>query len=178
LPIYKKSIDRIVGLLHLRKALVDVNNEAFDKQALINLLSKPVFIPESTPVHTQMLKFKNEKIRIGLVVDEYGDVQGLVTLDDLLQEIVGELITDVNSAARLQEDGSYLVDANITIRELNRITQWSLPTEGPKTLNGLIIELVETIPDSGIRIDLHGYPVEIIKRDKNAVKLVRFLPLG
>ncbi|MCF7986667.1 MAG: HlyC/CorC family transporter [Methylovulum sp.] len=178
LPIYKKSIDRIVGFLHLRKALVDVNNEAFDKQALINLLSKPVFIPESTPVHTQMLKFKNEKIRIGLVVDEYGDVQGLVTLDDLLQEIVGELITDVNSAARLQEDGSYLVDANITIRELNRITQWSLPTEGPKTLNGLIIELVETIPDSGIRIDLHGYPVEIIKRDKNAVKLVRFLPLG
>ncbi len=178
LPIYKKSIDRIVGFLHLRKALVDVNNEAFDKQALINLLSKPVFIPESTPVHTQMLKFKNEKIRIGLVVDEYGDVQGLVTLDDLLQEIVGELITDVNSAARLQEDGGYLVDANITIRELNRITQWSLPTEGPKTLNGLIIELVETIPDSGIRIDLHGYPVEIIKRDKNAVKLVRFLPLG
>lgn len=178
LPIYKKSIDRIVGFLHLRKALVEVNNEAFDKQALINMLSKPVFIPESTPVHTQMLKFKNEKIRIGLVVDEYGDVQGLVTLDDLLQEIVGELITDVNSAARLQEDGSYLVDANITIRELNRITQWSLPTEGPKTLNGLIIELVETIPESGTRIDLHGYPIEIMKRDKNAVKLVRFLTLN
>ncbi|TAL47442.1 MAG: DUF21 domain-containing protein [Methylovulum sp.] len=177
LAVYKKSIDRIIGFLHLRKALIEVNNEAFDKPAIINLLTKPVFIPESTPVHTQMLKFKSEKIRVGLVVDEYGDVQGLVTLDDLLQEIVGELITDEDSsAAREQSDGSYLVDANITARELNRITQWSLPTEGPKTLNGLIIEFMETIPEPGISINLHGYPLEIIKCDKNTVKLVRFLP--
>lgn len=176
LAVYKKSIDRIIGFLHLRKALIEVNNEDFDKQSIINLLSKPVFIPESTPVHTQMLKFKSEKVRIGLVVDEYGDVQGLVTLDDLLQEIVGELITDDTTAARVQNDGSYLVDANITVRELNRITQWSLPTEGPKTLNGLIIEFMETIPEPGISINLHGYPVEIIKRDKNTVKLVKFLP--
>lgn len=177
LAVYKKSIDRVIGFLHLRKALIDVNNEDFDKQTIINLLTKPVFIPETTPVHTQMLKFKSEKIRIGLVVDEYGDVQGLVTLDDLLQEIVGELITDDDTtSAREQNDGSYLVDANITVRELNRITQWSLPTEGPKTLNGLIIEFMETIPDSGISINLHGYPLEIIKRDKNTVKLVKFLP--
>ena len=177
LAVYKKSIDRIIGFLHLRKALIEVNNEAFDKPAIINLLTKPVFIPESTPVHTQMLKFKSEKIRVGLVVDEYGDVQGLVTLDDLLQEIVGELITDEDSsAAREQNDGSYLVDANITARELNRITQWSLPTEGPKTLNGLIIEFMETIPEPGVSINLHGYPLEIIKCDKNTVKLVKFLP--
>lgn len=175
MAVYKKSIDRVIGFLHLRKVLLEVDHEDFDKQTIINLLSKPVFIPDSTPVHTQMLRFKNEKIRIGLVVDEYGDVQGLVTLDDLLQEIVGELITDENTAAREQSDGSYLVDANTTVRELNRIMQWSLPTEGPKTLNGLIIELMETIPESGIRFSLHGYPVEIIKRDKNAVKLVRFL---
>ncbi len=175
LAVYKKSIDRVIGFLHLRKVLLQVDREDFDKQTIINLLSKPVFIPDSTPVHTQMLKFKNEKIRIGLVVDEYGDVQGLVTLDDLLQEIVGELITDENTAAREQSDGSYLVDANTTVRELNRIMQWSLPTEGPKTLNGLIIELMETIPESGAHINLHGYPVEIIKRDKNAVKLVKFL---
>lgn len=175
LAVYKKSIDRVIGFLHLRKVLLEVDHEDFDKQTIINLLSKPVFIPDSTPVHTQMLKFKNEKIRIGLVVDEYGDVQGLVTLDDLLQEIVGELITDENTAAREQSDGSYLVDANTTVRELNRMMQWSLPTEGPKTLNGLIIELMETIPEPGVRISLHGYPVEIIKRDKNAVKLVKFL---
>ena len=175
MAVYKKSIDRVVGFLHLRKVLILVNQADFDKQAIINLLSKPSFIPESTPVHVQMLRFKSEKIRIGLVVDEYGDVQGLVTLDDLLQEIVGELITD-DVTARRQSDGSYLVDANITVRELNRITQWSLPTEGPKTLNGLIIEFMETIPEPGTGIKLHGHPLEIIKRDENTVKLVKFLP--
>lgn len=175
LPVYKTSIDRIIGFIHLRKILVLLNQDDFDKQTLINCLDKPSFIPESTPVHNQMHRFKHEKIRIGLVVDEYGDVQGLVTMDDLLQEIVGELITD-DIAVRVQSDGSYLVDANITIRELNRVNQWSLPTEGPKTLNGLIIEFMETIPETGTSIKLHGYPLEIIKRDENSVKLVKFLP--
>lgn len=176
LPVYKTSIDRIIGFIHLRKILVLLNQDDFDKQTIINCLDKPSFIPESTPVHNQMHRFKLERIRIGLVVDEYGDVQGLVTLDDLLQEIVGELITD-DIAVRVQSDGSYLVDANITIRELNRVNQWSLPTEGPKTLNGLIIEFMETIPESGTSIKLHGYPLEIIKRDENTVKLVKFLPI-
>ena len=175
LAVYKKSIDRVVGFLHLRKVLVLVNEDSFDKQAIINLLSKPSFIPENTPVHTQMLRFKNEKIAIGLVVDEYGDVQGLVTLDDLLQEIVGELITDDTTVTK-QSDGSYLVDATITVRELNRVMQWTLPTEGPKTLNGLIIEFMETIPEPGISIKLLGHHLEIISQDKNTVKLVKFLP--
>ena len=175
LPVYKTSIDRIVGILHLRKVLVLVNQETFDKPTLISLLSKPVFIPESTPIHKQMQLFKRDKIRIGLVVDEYGDVQGLVTMDDLLQEIVGELITE-EVMVKKQNDGSYLVDAGITVRELNRLTQWTLPTEGPKTLNGLIIEFMETIPDVGTSIMLHGYPLEIMKRDEHAVKLVKFLP--
>lgn len=176
LVVYKKNIDRVVGFLHLRKVLVLVNEKHFDKQAIFNLLAKPAFIPENTPVYIQMLRFKNEKIRIALVVDEYGDVQGLVTLDDLLQEITGELIADDVSAVRKQSDGSLLVDANITVRELNRITQWSLPIEGPKTLNGLIIEFMETIPETGTSIKLHGHPVEILKHDKNTVKLVKFLP--
>ena len=175
LAVYKKSIDRVVGFLHLRNVLVLVNKDNFDKQSIINLLTKPAFIPENTPVHTQMLRFKNEKIRIGLVVDEYGDVQGLVTLDDLLQEIAGELIAD-DEIARKQSDGSYLIDASITVRELNRVMNWSLPTEGPKTLNGLIIDFMETIPKSGTSIKLQGHPLEIIKRDENAVKLVKFLP--
>lgn len=174
LPVYKKSIDRVIGFLHLRKILMAVNNEDFDKQTIINQLIKPSFIPESTPVHKQIHRFKTEKIRIGLVVDEYGDVEGLVTLDDLLQEIVGELITD-DVTVREQSDGSFLVDANITVRELNRVTQWSLPTEGPKTLNGLILEFMETIPEPGTSIKLHGYPLEILKRDENTVKLVKFL---
>jgi Mg2+/Co2+ transporter CorB len=175
LPVYKTSIDRIIGFIHLRKILILINQEDFDKQTIINCLDKPSFIPESTPVHNQMHRFKHEKIRIGLVVDEYGDVLGLVTLDDLLQEIVGELITE-DVAVRAQSDGSYLVDANITIRELNRVMQWSFPTEGPKTLNGLIIEFMETIPETGTSIKLHNYPLEIIKRDENSVKLVKFLP--
>lgn len=174
LPTYKNSIDRIIGFLHLRKVLALVNQSDFDKQTIINLLDKPSFIPESTPVHSQMHRFKHEKIRIGLVVDEYGDVQGLVTLDDLLQEIVGELITD-DMPVRAQSDGSFLVDANITVRELNRVNQWSLPTEGPKTLNGLIIEYMETIPETGTNISLYDHRLEIVKRDGNSVKLVRFL---
>ena len=176
LPVYKKSIDRIIGFLHLRKVLVLLNQENFDKPMIISLLSKPEFIPETTPVHAQMVKFKAEKIRIGLVVDEYGDVQGLVTMDDLLQEIVGEIITDDDDTIRKQKDGSYHVDANITIRELNRFMQWELPTEGPKTLNGLIIEFMETIPEAGTSTKLYGYPLEILKRDDVAVKLVKFLP--
>lgn len=175
LPVYKKSIDRVIGFLHLRKILMVVNNEGFDKQTIINQLIKPSFIPESTPVHKQIHRFKAEKIRIGLVVDEYGDVEGLVTMDDLLQEIVGELITD-DVTVRKQNDGSFLVDANITVRELNRVTQWSLPTEGPKTLNGLILEFMEIIPEPGTSVKLHGYPLEILKRDENTVKLVKFLP--
>ena len=176
LPVYKKNIDRVIGFLHLRKVLIEIHHEDFDKQTIISLLSKPTFIPESTPVHTQMGRFKSERIRIGLVVDEYGDVQGLVTFDDLLQEIVGELISDEDDAVHIQSDGSYLVDAGVTVRELNRVTQWSLPTEGPKTLNGLILEFMETIPNTGTSIRLHGYALEILERDENSVKLVQFLP--
>jgi Mg2+/Co2+ transporter CorB len=174
LPVYKKSIDRVIGILELKKILAKLKRDDFDKQSIILCLDKPTFIPENTPVHNQMQRFKQEKSRIGLVVDEYGDVQGLVTLDDLVQEIVGELISD-DAGVKAQNDGSYLVDAHINLRELNRITQWSLPTEGPKTLNGLIIEFMETIPDSGTSIKLHGHVLEIIERDNNAIKLVRFL---
>ncbi|MDD5216433.1 MAG: HlyC/CorC family transporter [Methylococcales bacterium] len=175
LPVYKQNVDRVIGFLHLRKVLVEIHHEDFDKQTIISLLTKPTFIPESTPVHTQMLHFKNEKIRVGLVVDEYGDVQGLVTLDDLLQEIVGELITDEENSVRKQLDGSYLVEASITVRELNRVMQWDLPTEVAKTLNGLILDFMETIPNEGTSIRLHGHILEILKRDENSVKLVKFL---
>jgi Mg2+/Co2+ transporter CorB len=177
LPVYKQSIDRVIGFLHLRKVLIEIHHEDFDKQSIISLLTKTSFIPESTSVHTQMLRFKNEKIRIGLVVDEYGDVQGLVTLDDLLQEIVGELITEEKNTVNQQTDGSYLVDASITVREFNRVMQGELPTEGAKTLNGLILNFMETIPNTGTSIRLHGYAVEILERDENSVKLVKFLPL-
>ena len=175
LPVYKKNIDRVIGFLHLRTILSLINQPDFDQQSIIDNLTKPFFIPESTPLHKQIQIFKAEKIRAGLLVDEYGDVQGLITLDDLLQVIVGELVTE-EVDVKEQKDGSYLVDGRVTVRELNRITQWALPTEGPKTLNGLIIEYMETIPEPGISVLLHGYRLEIVKCEKNTIKQVKFYP--
>lgn len=175
LPVYKKNIDRVIGFLHIRKILSQINQPDFDKHIITDSLVKPFFIPAGTSIHRQMQTFKTEKLRIGLVVDEYGDVLGLLSLDDLLQEIAGELMADEPNI-KLQKDGSYLVNGGVTVRELNRITQWNLPTEGPKTLNGLIIEYMETIPESGTSVKLHGHPLEIIKCDENTVKLVKFLP--
>lgn len=173
LPVYKRNIDRVIGFLHLRTVLARISHPGFDKQHITEQMLKPFFIPAGTSLQRQMQNFKTEKLRIGLVVDEYGDVVGLVTLDDLLQEIVGELIAE-ETGIRTQTDGSYLVDAGISVRELNRITQWDLPTEGPKTLNGLIIEYLETIPASGTSVKLHGHPLEIMECDENTVKLVKF----
>jgi Mg2+/Co2+ transporter CorB len=175
LPVYKKNIDRVIGFLHLRTILSLINQPDFDKHSIINSLTKPFFIPESTPLHKQIQIFKAEKIRAGLLVDEYGDVQGLITLDDLLQVIVGELVTE-EADVKEQKDGSYLVDGSVTVRELNRITQWTLPTEGPKTLNGLIVDYMETIPEAGTSLLLHGYRLEIIKCEENTIKLVKFYP--
>lgn len=173
LPVYKKSIDRVMGFLHLRKVLALINHHEFDKKHITATLIKPYFIPESTALHTQMQHFKAHKTRIGLVVDEYGDVLGLITTQDLLQEIVGDLVIEDHDVLK-QPDGSFLVDASVTVRELNKITGWELPTEGPKTINGLIIEFMETIPEPGTSVRLHGYPVEILKRNKQAVTQVKF----
>lgn len=174
LPVYKKSINRVIGFLHVRRMFSLISNQDFTKQSIIDNLIKPTFIPASTPLHKQVHNFKEEKVRIGLVVDEYGDVEGIITLDDLLIEIVGELTVEPD--VRQQKDGSFLVDGSVTIRELNRITRWELPTDGPKTLNGLILEFMETIPKPGTSVNLYGYRLEIIERDGNAVKLVKFHP--
>lgn len=172
-PVYIKSIDRVIGILSVRKILPRLNDRDLDKKAIASEMSKTYFIPESTPLHRQLMNFKSEGNRIGLVVDEYGEVQGLVTLEDLLQEIVGEIATGSLDVVR-QKDGSVLVDASVTLRELNRLTGWSLPTEGPKTLNGLIIEFLETIPARGTSLELSGYRMEILEVNEHAVKRVKF----
>ncbi len=176
IPIYKESIDRVIGFLHLRTILTQIfNSEDFSKQDITNNLITPFFIPETTPLHKQIHNFKVDKIRIGLVVDEYGDVQGLVSMDDLLQGIVGEIMTE-EADVKMNPDGSYLVDGSVTVRELNRITHWSLPTEGPKTINGLIIEFLETIPQAGTSLMMHDHQLEIISRNKHAITQVKFFP--
>lgn len=176
IPVYKESIDRVIGFLHLRTILTQLfNTESFSKQDITNNLITPIFIPETTPLHKQIQSFNVDKMRIGLVVDEYGDVQGLISMDDLLQGIVGEIMTE-EADVKKYADGSYLVDGSVTIRELNRITHWNLPTEGPKTINGLIVEFLETIPLTGTSLMLHEHHLEIISRNKHAITQIKFLP--
>lgn len=172
MPVYQKSIDKVIGVLHLRKALITMSETKLDKAALKKLAEQVTFVPENTPLHRLLLNFRRDNRRIGMVVDEYGDVHGLVTLEDLLEEIIGEFTVDPLDIQK-QKDGSYLVDAGITVRELNRIAGFALPTDGPKTVNGLIIEYLETIPAQGVSLKLFGHCVEITHMEGNAVKQVR-----
>ncbi|MEJ2644947.1 MAG: HlyC/CorC family transporter [Gammaproteobacteria bacterium] len=179
LPVFEESIDNVIGLVHLRNALPLVIDGHFHKSDLREVMREPYFIPEGATLNRQMLNFQRERRRIGLVVDEYGDIQGLVTLEDILEEIVGEFTTDPSATIREiipQHDGSFLVDAGASIREINRALQVQLPTTGPKTLNGLILEYMETIPEPGTSLLLNGYPVDIVQTKDNAVKTARLHP--
>ena len=175
LPVYHDNIDKVVGILHLRH-LANLARKKFDKDTLLELLIEPYFVPEGTPLSTQLVQFQRRRERIAMVVDEYGDIQGIVTLEDILEEIVGEFTTD---PAGEEDDivrvggGKFLVDATVNIRELNRSQGWELPTDGPKTLNGLIVELLETIPEASTCVKISGYPIEIIESDDNRIRSVR-----
>ena len=139
----------------------------------MHLTRESYYVPEATPLHTQLVNFKQEKRRIALVVDEYGDIQGIVTLEDILEEIVGEFTTDF--AANMPEimaqaDGSYLIDGTAVLRDINRALDWSLPTTGPKTLNGLILETLETIPEANLCLSVKDYRIETLQLKDNIVK--------
>ncbi len=175
LPVFRDDIDNIVGVLHLRH-LANVTSAEFSKETLRKLLSEPYFVPEGTPLSIQLVQFQRHRERIAMVVDEYGDIQGIVTLEDILEEIVGEFTTDPSDDENdVVKDGTdtFLVDATANIRELNRSQGWALPTDGPKTLNGLIVELLETIPSSSTCLKISGYPIEIIESDDNRIRSVR-----
>ena len=178
LPVYRDDIDNVVGILHLRK-LANLAKTELTKPTLMRLLDEPYFVPEGTPLSTQLVQFQRRLERVALVVDEYGDLQGIVTLEDILEEIVGEFTTDpaddIDDVVR-ESATSFLVDAAANIRELNRTQNWELPTEGPKTLNGLIVEQLETIPPPGTCLRANGYPIEIVEVDDNRVRLVRVGP--
>ena len=174
LPVYRDNIDKVIGILHLRD-LANLAEQQIDKEALAQLASEPYFVPEGTPLSTQLVQFQRRRQRIAFVVDEYGDIQGIVTLEDILEEIVGEFTTDPADADDdVVADGeSYLVSGTANIRELNRSQDWDLPTEGPKTLNGLILELLETIPEPSTCLKVNGYPIEIVDLDDNRIRSVR-----
>jgi Mg2+/Co2+ transporter CorB len=175
-PIYRGDVDNISGVVQLRKLLPALASGELTQASLLAKASEPYFVPEATPLNKQLLNFQRLKQRFALVVDEYGDIQGLVTMEDILTEIVGEFSVDAQpdgESVRQENANSFIVDASANVRELNRMMEWHLPTDGPKTLNGLIIEQLETIPESGTGLQVADYPIEILDTSENVIKTVR-----
>ena len=176
LPVWREDINHIVGVLHMRSISRVIDSQGLDRDALEREMEKPYFIPESTPLHTQLLNFQQKKRRLAVVVDEYGDVLGLVALEDILEEIVGEFTSNLAEAEEdiyPQRDGSFIIDGTANIREINKSLKWALPTDGPKTLNGLVLEYLEAIPEPGTSVLLAGYPIDIVQTKGNLVKTFR-----
>lgn len=179
--LYRDHIDEVVGMLRLRKAyrLMLEKNE-FNKETLLRAADEVYFIPEATPLNVQMLKFQRNKERIGMIVDEYGDIIGLITLEDILEEIVGEFTTSMSPSLAdeitPQSDGSYLIEGSANVRDINKGLNWKLPTDGPRTLNGLILEHLEDIPESYLSIEIANHKMELIEIAENKIKLVKVYP--
>lgn len=177
LPLYHGDLNEVVGVISVRILFNHLTKETLTKRALLALMHPAYFVPEHIPLHLQLLEFQRHQKRLALVVDEYGDVQGLITLDDLMGEIVGEFTLDLTNSNRvihMQPDGSYLVDGGVNIRDLNRMMGWELPTSTlSKTLSGLVIEKLESIPNPGTCLLIVGYPVEVIRIKDNMVRTVR-----
>lgn len=179
LPVFEGSLDSLKGVIHMRRVVPLVAESRLDPESLLAQAHEPYFIPEGTPLNQQLLNFQNQKRRIGFVVDEYGDIQGLVTLEDILEEVVGEFTSD--PATRIKNvyadaDGTFRVSGMVTLRSLNKNLSWKLPTDGPKTVNGLILEKLENIPEPGKQIEIGGYLFEITETRANAVKTARVRP--
>lgn len=179
MPVFRTDINNIIGMIHIRNTMELLTRKKSTKEDLNQWIQEAYFVPEETPLNTQLLHFQREKRRSGLVVDEYGDIKGLVTLEDILEEIVGEFTTDPANHIKevhRQTDGTFLVDGSANIRELNRVMEWNLPTDGPKTFSGLITEHMQSIPKPGTSLMLAGYPVEIVQTKDNMVKTAQINP--
>ena len=176
IPIFSGNIDNLIGMVQLRKILPLLMDDDFSAADLEKLTRRSYFIPEGTPLTTQLINFRKNRRRMGFVVDEYGDIQGLVTIEDILEEIVGEFTTDptdLHQPFYQDEDGSFLIDGSTHIRDINRNLNVDLPSDGPRTLNGLILEHMEFIPESGTSLKINHYPMEIMQVKNNRVKTAR-----
>lgn len=176
LPVYRDTINSVEGILHLRRAARVLRQDAFTEDALLQEIEPPYFVPEGTPLHTQLVNFQKEKQRVGLVVDEYGEVQGLVTLEDILEEIVGEFTTDVATqfaAVRRLDDGCWAIEGKAVLRDVNRSLGWELPTDGPRTMNGLVLEHLEFIPETSVCLQIGRYRLETLQIADNVVRSVK-----
>jgi Mg2+/Co2+ transporter CorB len=182
IPVYEGNLDSIVGILHMKKVARLMVRGEFDREQLVALARErePYYVPEGTSLNRQLLNFQRQRRRVAFVVDEYGDVQGLVAIEDLLEEIVGEFTSDTSALHKdvhREKGGSFVVNASASVRTLNRKMGWSLPATGPRTLNGLIIEYLETIPDPGTSLRIGNYSIDVLQTGENAVKTVRLAPI-
>ncbi|WP_298187637.1 HlyC/CorC family transporter [uncultured Pseudomonas sp.] len=176
LPVFRTDINQIEGIVHMRQIARLLTHNELSKEALLAACNEPYFVPEGTPLSTQLINFQKQKRRIGIVVDEYGDVIGIVTLEDLLEEIVGDFSNQDTLRSpdiHPQEDGTQVIDGAAYIREINKALDWHLPCDGPKTLNGLVTEALESIPDSAVCLKIGPYRLEILQSSENRVKSVR-----
>jgi Mg2+/Co2+ transporter CorB len=180
IPVWEGSIDNVIGILHVRDFMqAQMDETEITKEILRGLLREPYFVPEGTRLTALLINLQRARQTVALVVDEYGDVLGLATFADLLEEIVGEFTTDPLdsiSDVQPQPDGSFLVDGAASVRDLVRTMGWHLPTDGPKTLNGLILEQLEAIPETGTSLLIAGYPMEILQVQDNAVRVAKIYP--
>jgi Mg2+/Co2+ transporter CorB len=178
LPVWKGNINNIIGMLHMRNAAKVLSQDSFNKAELLQVTREPYFVPETAQLHNQLFNFQTEQRRIAIVVDEYGNVQGIATLEDILEEIVGEFTSDMASTSQdltPQDDGSYIVDGTTNLRELNKTLEFDLAIDGPKTFSGLIIEHLESIPDSNICLKIDGYRIEILKMRANTIASAKII---
>ena len=176
LPVLGEDGNTVHGVLHLRRAARFLLKDTFGPEDLLREVETPYFVPAGTPLHTQLANFQKERNRLALVVDEYGDIQGMVALEDILEEIVGEFTTDFAASApdiHPQEDGAYYIDGTALLRDVNRALGWSLPTDGPRTLNGLLLERLESIPEANVCLRVGDHLVETLQIQDNAVKSAR-----
>ena len=176
LPVYRGNLDDVVGVVHLRKVMRLMHGGNFNRESFLPLIIEPYFVPQGTPLSIALLNFRASKRRSALVVNEYGDILGLVTLEEILEEIVGDFTTPGMTLAeeiQPQADGSFLVHGSVTLRDLNRRLDWDLQTDGPKTLNGLITEYLEDLPEAGTSLMLDGYQVDVVRTRGTAVQLAR-----
>ncbi len=176
LPVFRGSLDNVIGMLHVRRALHLALAGRLNRDSLEAAVLEPYYIPQGTPLATQLMNFKTMRRHIGLVVDEYGDLMGLVTVEEILEEIVGEFTTQAPGTPEdifPQPDGSFLINGSTSIRDINRTLGWQLPLNGPKTLNGLITEYLEDIPAPGTSLILNGYLVDIVRTRGTAIQVAR-----
>ena len=176
MPVYNGEINKVIGILHARHAAQFLREPNPSKAALLKATLEPYFIPESTSINTVLLNFQKDHQQMGIVVDEYGDVQGIAALEDILEEIVGEFTPpqeDEEEEISLLEDGSFRIEGSTHIRDINKTLSWHLPTDGPKTLNGLIIETLEFIPEHPISLWVGNYMIEIQEIEDKVVKYAR-----